>query len=360
MNSFIFLFILFFRASLGSAQFLSQATFKLFLVGDAGENDTTEATLKDLQIKLQNNPNSAVIFLGDNCYKRTLYGILKVEVKGFDGSKITRKRIMSQLNILRGYKGSAYFVPGNHDWWNCISIKKGKKHLLAEQLFIEDSLKNFTTLSNRQDTYQPKNGDAGPVSREFEAGKIKIIFIDTYRLILEELVNKKKNTALLDSFYTDLEDQLKKAAAINQKVIVAAHHPIYSKGKHSQPIKFWHKPIKRFANSNSNYAPNKKIASRIDSLLKKYKNSGMYYVNGHEHALEYFCKDSVRYIVSGAGSKTDKVKFKSQESSNEFLIWNEEGFFEIEFFSDHDKILLYHRKDLKSELQIDCLEGCDK
>src|SRR4051812_4452930 len=76
-------------------------TFKLFLIGDAGEGDTTGATLRDLKIQLLNNPNSAVVFLGDNCYLKE-YSWLPVEVGGYDGSKLAQKRLMAQLNILRG------------------------------------------------------------------------------------------------------------------------------------------------------------------------------------------------------------------------------------------------------------------
>jgi hypothetical protein len=356
-----FLIFIFFYLNSFFAYSQQSADFKLFLIGDAGENDTTGTALKDLQTQLLANPNSAVIFLGDNCYKKALFGLIKTERKGFDGSKLTKKKLMSQLSILKDYKGSAYFIPGNHDWWNCISVKKGKRHLLAEQFFIEDTLKHFTGLINCNDAaFLPENGMAGPVSREFNKGKIKIIFIDTYRLILEEIKKKKKNIEMINSFYKDLEDQLKKAADKKQKIIIAAHHPVYSKGKHSQPIKFWHKPVKRFANSNSNYGPNKKIAGRIDSLLKLYNNNGSYYVSGHEHSLEYFYKDKIRYIVSGSGSKVDKVEFESIQNTYEFLKWNAAGFFEIVFFNDREKVLMYSRKTDKSVLEVDCLQGCDK
>src|SRR5260221_4552430 len=72
-------------------------TFKLFLIGDAGEGDTTGATLRDLKIQLLNNPNSAVVFLGDNCYVKP-YFLLPLEVGGYDGSKLAQQRIMAQLN----------------------------------------------------------------------------------------------------------------------------------------------------------------------------------------------------------------------------------------------------------------------
>src|SRR5690242_922166 len=76
----------------------STPTFKLFLIGDAGEGDTTGATLYDLSVQLRNNPNSAVVFLGDNCYVKSLWGLMKFEIGGFDGGKVARRRVMAQLN----------------------------------------------------------------------------------------------------------------------------------------------------------------------------------------------------------------------------------------------------------------------
>src|SRR5687768_12717571 len=97
------------------AQNPENPTFRLYLIGDAGEDDTTENTLLDLGRKLRENPNSAVIFLGDNCYRKAMFGLLPFKVKGYDGSKIAKARIKSQLNILEDYKGYAYFIPGNHE-----------------------------------------------------------------------------------------------------------------------------------------------------------------------------------------------------------------------------------------------------
>src|SRR4051812_32267810 len=82
-----------------SSQSPATPTFKLFLIGDAGEGDTTGATLYDLHQKLLDNPNSAVVFLGDNCYVRSFFGLLKLEVGGFDGGNVARRRVMAQLNI---------------------------------------------------------------------------------------------------------------------------------------------------------------------------------------------------------------------------------------------------------------------
>ena len=73
------------------------SVFKLFLVGDAGENQLTGATLDSLRNKLLDNPNSAVVFLGDNSYKKILW--VFPGFKGFDSSQVTQKKVLSQLSI---------------------------------------------------------------------------------------------------------------------------------------------------------------------------------------------------------------------------------------------------------------------
>ena len=355
---FIFAFLLADRN--GFSQTTETPTFKLFLIGDAGEGDTTGATLRDLQVKLNDNPNSAVIFLGDNCYKKAFFGLLPIEIKGYDGSKLSRKRLMSQLNILRGYKGFAYFVPGNHDWWNLIALKKGKKRLLKEQLFIEDTLKNFTTIRNHEEgSFIPSYGSPGPVSKDFNGGKTRIIFVDTYRLIIEEGRKRHTDSILLKTFYLQLKAQLTDATNKHEKIIVVAHHPIHAKGKHSFPLVFWERLNRRFADANTNYPPYNRMAIHLDSLLKEHHHPDIYYVSGHEHSLEYFFNDSLHYLVSGAGSKIDKLTLESCRDDGECLQWNEEGFFEIDFYGRYERVMMFHRKDIQSKLEMQCLSGCD-
>lgn len=341
------------------AQESETPTFKLFLIGDAGEGDSTGATLRDLKTQLMKNPNSAVIFLGDNCYIKP-YFFLPLEVGGYDRSKKAKRRLLSQLEILKEYKGFAYFIPGNHDWWNLINIKKGKKRLLDEQLFIEETLSKYKSLQNsKSETFLPKDGNPGPISKYFNKGKTRIIFIDTYRLIIEEGKRKLKDSVLLANFYKELKNQLTEATNKREKIIVVGHHPIHAKGKHSLPLVFFERLNRRFADSNTNYPPYNKMSVRLDSLLKEHHHPDIYYVSGHEHSLEYFFNDSLHYLVSGAGSKIDMVKYKSVENAEEYLIWNEEGFFEIDFYGRKETVLMYHRKDKKSELKVGCLSGCD-
>jgi len=362
MKSFIFSIAFLFALSprLTFAQAPPVATFKLFLIGDAGEGDTTGATLHDLHVMLMDNPNSAVVFLGDNCYKKSLFGLIKLEVGGFDGSRTARRRIMAQLEILRGYKGSAFFIPGNHDWFNHINLKRGMKRLMDEQVFIEDSLKNFKSLKNHKEgTFLPRNGSPGPISLDFNDGKTRIIFIDSYRLIIEEGRKRKNDRILLNEFYSNLKMQLNDATSKRQKIIVVAHHPIHAKGKHSIPLVLAERINRRFADANTNYPPYRKMSERLDSLLKAHHHPDIYYVSGHEHSLEYFFTDSLHYIISGAGSRVDQVNQESCMDNEECLQWNEEGFFEIDFYGRYETVRMFHRPSYNVKLRTECLSGCN-
>lgn len=348
---------LFYFPGKGFSQATEEPTFRLYLIGDAGDDDTTEFTLLDLGKKLHDNPNSAVVFLGDNCYRFAMWGLIPTNVKGYDGSTITKNRIMSQLNILRDYKGYVYFIPGNHDWWNYTNLRLGKKALKLEEDFIQNTLKTFPDIKNKENTFIPSAGSPGPVYREHNDGKTRIIFIDTYRLILEES-EQRRDTLLLNTFYRNLKKQLTDASAKRQKIIVVAHHPIHAKGRHSLPLAAWQTLVRRFADANTNYPPYNRMATTLDSLMKEHHHPDIFYVAGHEHSLEYFFNDSLHYLVSGAGSKVDQVTYKDKVKENEYFIWNEEGFFEIQFYGRYERILMYHRKTRTAPLEVDCITGC--
>jgi hypothetical protein len=279
-----------------------------------------------------------------------------VNVKGYDGSKITKARMMSQLNILKDFKGCAYFIPGNHDWWNYTNLKRGKRALLKQELFVETNMNN-SMLKNKDNVFIPDEGHPGPIYREFNDNKTRVIFIDTYRLILAE-GEPERDTLLLYAFYRNLQKMLREGTSKKQKIVVVAHHPIHAKGKHSLPLAAWQTMFRRIADANTNYPPYNRMARNLDSLLKEQKHPDIYYVAGHEHSLEYFFNDSLHYLVSGAGSKVDNVDYRETVKENEYFIWNEEGFFEIQFYGRFQRVLMYHRKDAKAKLEVHCVAGC--
>ena len=323
----------------------AQGVFKIYLIGDAGDHKEAGETLKNIQKELVNNPNSAVIFLGDNSYKNILWGIIPVGFKGFDSSRITIEKVNSQLSMLDHYKGSAYFIPGNHDWWNRTTYEKGKSKLAMEESFIEENLKRNTSIANPDKVFLPKNGNYGPEYMELNHRTIRIIFIDTYRII-QTGIKKNKIPEEEKSFYDRLDNVIKDGYLLKERVIVVAHHPVYVAGPYNNPLKHPYL-FGRIKASSPAFPSYKVMISKINTILHQYP--GIYYASGHAHTLQYFyTKDSIHYIISGAGSKEkmlsekDIKKYNESLSPNEYLLWNSGGFFEIEFKGETTNTILYY------------------
>ncbi|HXB10869.1 MAG TPA: metallophosphoesterase [Bacteroidia bacterium] len=339
MKRILFCFISFFIFHFS----FSQTPYKVFLVGDAGENEMTGEALDSLKSKMDANPNSAVVFLGDNTYKEIFFGLTE-GFKGFDSTKVAIKKMKSQLEIINGYKGSAYFIPGNHDWWNLTTFERGKRKLKIEENFIEAILHDNKTIVNPDATFLPKNGSPGPAVADLDNGNVKLVFIDTNWLnLLAFKYNPKENLEFAKVFYQRLDSILTSANTRKQQVVVVGHHATFTTGnilnrtiKH--PFLF-----KRIKQSYKDFPGYKEMSAQLNAIFEKHP--GVYYAAGHLHALQYHTQNGVHYMISGSGSKTDPEKCTSTDCE----IWNEQGFFEIDFYPDHQDVIMYRDGGKKSE-----------
>jgi len=327
----------------------AQNSFKIFLVGDAGDHEESGETLINLRKELLNNPNSAVVFLGDNSYKDILWGIIPFGYEGFDSTRNTIDKINSQLALLDRYQGSAFFTPGNHDWWNRLTYERGRPKLAMEESFITKNLAKNASIANPDNVFLPKNGGYGPDYVELNHHTIRLIFIDTYRIIMTGIKKNKIPPEEL-SFYNRLDSIIQAGHILNQKIVVVAHHPVYSLGPLNKTLSHPYL-FRRIKASYIKFPSYKIMASKIDSILHRYP--GIYYVSGHLHALQYFrTKDHVHYIISGAGSKENKlsekeiIHYDEGQLPTDFLIWNSGGFFEIEFNTGSVNTILYYDNGL--------------
>jgi hypothetical protein len=333
--------------TVGSAR--AQNSFKIFLVGDAGDHKESGETLKNLQKQLIGSPNSAVVFLGDNSYKDILWGIIPFGYKGFDSTRNTMDKIRSQLTLLDHYKGSAFFLPGNHDWWNITTYQKGVRKLAMEESFIKKNLKENTSISNPGNVFLPRNGDYGPAYVDLNNQTIRLIFIDTYRIIQTGIKKSKKPEEEL-SFYDKLDSVIRIGYSKKEKIIVVGHHPVFSVGPLNRNLKHPYL-FSRIKASSTNFPSYRTMASGINEILHRYP--GIYYASGHLHALQYFyTKDSIHYIISGAGSKENKlsarqiIQYSHGPSPNDYLLWNSGGFFELEFDDQLTNTFLFYENAL--------------
>jgi Calcineurin-like phosphoesterase len=322
----------------------AQQPFRLFLVGDAGDHKVPGEALVNLRKELDKYPNSAVVFLGDNSYRDIFWGWIHHGFKGFDSSQNTIAKVMSQITLLDNYRGSAFFIPGNHDWWNRTTYEKGYRKLAMEESFIEANLEKNTNIANPGNVFLPKNGNYGPEYVELNNGTIRIIFIDTYRIV-QTGIKKSKIPEEEKLFYPRLDSMIREGRIRNQKIVIVAHHPVYSIGPYSGTLKHPYL-FGRIKASNLQFPSYHQMILQITKIIRQYP--GIYYASGHLHALQYFYKgDSIHYIISGAGSRElklspEEVSKYEAHSSNEFFEWNTGGFFAIDFNGQTSQVILYY------------------
>ena len=311
MKKILLLLILLFSLSAFSQ---NTNNFSVYLIGDAGEDTVAGKALLMLKDELIKNPNSAVVFLGDNVYPCGL--------KCDDKNCIAH--LSSQLNILKAYKGQVYFIPGNHDW--NAQRTGGRKRLQNEELFVDAYLYTTSIANKDSANFLPRNGFPGPASVMLNK-HLRLITIDTQWFLHRYGKNKigsKKNTETL--FFKTLESQLNEAKTNNEQVIITAHHPMYTNGEHSksrQPMRFLinRTPLcifgfmgmYRLYSQDMAQPKYKRMRKRMLIIINHYNN--IVYASGHDHNLQCIMGNENRFIVSGAGSKLAPLNKKKKFDS---------------------------------------------
>ncbi|HEY5689897.1 MAG TPA: BamA/TamA family outer membrane protein [Cyclobacteriaceae bacterium] len=320
----LFIAVVFYFAFLWSC--LAQAPaendqYYIYLVGDAGEPNVSSlpyvATIKS---QLQKHPevHSSFVFLGDNVYPRGLE----------DDDHALRKegeQILSDQLAMADSKSKIFFVPGNHDWRR--GTKDGLDQLLHQQAWID-------SVNNSNIKLLPQDGCPGPVEVSLTE-ELTLVFMDTQWWLhpweKPEGENSECDLKTKNDILAELEDILQRN--LGKQVIIAAHHPIYTYGEHGGVFKAKDHlfPLTKLSKPlylplpvvGSIYPLYRKIFGNIQDIANPYYSEmrrsflailkqypGTIYAAGHEHTLQYSLKDSLHFVVSGSGSKTNQVKKK--------------------------------------------------
>jgi len=311
--------ILFFALS-GWAQ-----SHAIYLVGDAGEPfDDGNPVIKQIRAHLARDahPNS-IIYLGDNIYPNGMPAV------GHHDRPRAEQIMKGQLEVLDDFPGQVYVVPGNHDWDK--GKKDGYEQIRNQGKFVEAYLASI--LKDSVNAFLPDNGCPGPVEIQLNE-EITLIILDT-QWLLHPWDKPRLDHGCEVGEYEDVFDLLEEMVRRNdrRKVLVAAHHPMYSYGMHGgvSNVKQHLFPL---TDINENlYIPlpiigsiyplyrkllgdiqdiahpkYKAIRNALENIFKQHPN--LIYLAGHEHSLQYISKDSTHYVVSGSGSKSTFVKKK--------------------------------------------------
>ena len=316
----------------------------VFLIGDTGapKIDGEDEVLALLKLKMNElGEDSTVVFLGDIVYP------VGLPEPGHKYYELSEKRLLAQLDILKDYKGNIYFISGNHDWNR--SRGPGLESVNRQQNYIESYL-------GRNDVYLPANGCPGPVEIDLTS-QLTLIIINTSWWVhrgIKPIGDKWGCVKSEEEFFTRFNAMLEENK--NKDVLIAAHHPLYSKAIHGGkfdlkshlfPLTAAHKSLyiplpgvgslypayRKYlgALEDMSHPKYRSMRKRLLKSIAPYKN--IVWAAGHDHNLQYLKKNDHHHIVSGAGSKVAYVKSGGKSA---IFTHAHKGFFILDYKTDEN------------------------
>lgn len=318
--------------------------YSVYLIGDAGaaSRNPRSTVLKELEKQLKRSgENSAVIFLGDNIYPHGL------PPSSSPKRERAERRLLAQLNTVKEYPGQLFFIPGNHDWNS--SGRNGLPWIRRQERYIESYLE-------RGNVFLPDSGYPGPVNitlnSESRFGK------DTFRLNLILLDTQwwlHPHEKPVQKGVDGIEQQKQKMAADlremidnsgDSEVIVAAHHPLVSYGRHGGKFPVYRHFLPPVLGSMYvayrkiwGYKQDVKAYPELKEMLQRSFSGKeeLIYASGHEHSLQFIPTEGDQkrhyYLVSGSGSKSSFVK----KMNDDVITHRGKGFLVIHYYREGTK-----------------------
>ena len=236
------------------------------------------------------------------------------EKKDKENYAIALEKITAQLAISKDFKGKTIFIPGNHDWYSGIDGLKRQEKIVNSYL-------------NEKKAFLPAN--SCPIDDKKINDNICLITIDS-QWFLEDwdktpTMNEDCSIKTREAFFEEFESILNKNK--DKTVILTLHHPLMSNGTHGGQFSLEKQlfPLEQkiplpilgsfinFLRKTSGISPqdiqNKQyqlLVKRIKTLLQHQDN--VIVVSGHDHNLQYIKSESIKQIISGAGSKSEAAR----------------------------------------------------
>ncbi len=322
------------KYSVSNESEIGDLNYSVYLLGDIKIDKEGLANLELFkELVNEESENSAVVLLGDIVYPKGLPDSTDSNFKEKDNYL---KMILSTFDK---YKGRVFIIPGNHDWAR--GGANGQNNLNNLQGYI---LKQ----NNPRIDFLPKYGCPGPLEVSL-TDDLTLIILDSQWWFHQNKKPSLNDCGLSekDELFSKIEDALKRNR--NKKVIIAAHHPLYSVGEHGGNFDLRLNLFPLLALNKNMYIPlpgflytgyrkyfghiqdfahprYKHYRNSLLNILKKYNN--VIYASGHEHNMQYLEIDGLFHIVSGGGGKGSYI---SKRNKNANFAYEECGITKLSF-----------------------------
>ena len=315
MNRVMFLLLI---VCLGPLPVLAQSDTilsRIVLIGDGGQLTKGKHLVADaVRRNIPLDEKTLVLYLGDNLYR------IGLPDDAYIGYQDAKSVLDSQLSVVENTPARVIMIPGNHDWNN--GGKDGYNSVVRQQYYVD-------LLGKKNVKYYPENGCPGPVEVSIN-DEIVVVIMDS-QWWLHPFDKPEVDSDCPYKTEQEVLTQLNDIVARNYKklVIFACHHPFRTYGLHGGayglkqhifPFTDLYKdayfplpvvgsvyPISRSIFGTPQDLPHplySRMVEQVEEVMKAHPNT--IFVHGHDHSLQ-FIKDSFNYIVSGSGSKRQRV-----------------------------------------------------
>jgi len=304
----------------------STRTARVILVGDGGAAVAGDAAMTLLtRVSTAAPGNSTIVFLGDNIY------CCGLPPDGHADRAEAEGHLLAQLDAIRDFRGRVVFLPGNHDW------DYGEEGLLRQAAFAREHL-------GQSQVFFPEPGKSGPEVLDL-GGDVRLLAIDTEWWINPNrsytLEHRSRGEARLD-----LDRTLRELG--DERVIIAAHHPLVDQSKHGGHAAVWRHLIpfpvvgswqwfkRRFMGGTQDLSsgPYTTYRRMMEDFLLREEAEGTVYAAGHSHNLQLHTRTSRRrswhHVISGSLSKPDHV-VRGRDAT---FVDKGPGLFVLDYFDD--------------------------
>lgn len=294
----------------------------VYLIGDAGaatrESPVLVALKKDV-IERARHSEVVVVFLGDNVYEKGLHP------PSHPDHEQEVERLEAQIEVLRGAGARGVFIPGNHDWG--YSDERGLEQIKRQEEHIVAAAREDVNIS-----MLPAAGCPGPVL--LPVGRtVLLALLETDLWLRDDLPGPECAYTSTDESLEGLRAALNEnAAGENRQVLVLAHHPLETYGRHGGhystkekifpatelwdplfiPLPFVYPLVRKIVGSPQDLSSsrNEEMRDQLIRVFLEFPQQPLVYAAGHDHSLQVLDgrEYGVRFsLVSGAGSRLTPV-----------------------------------------------------
>ena len=309
-------FVIAFLVSIGAKGQKDTIDARVILIGDAGQLTNGHHPVVDAVKRLiPLDEKTTVLYLGDNLYRSGLPD------EQYSYYMASRSVLDTELSIADNTPAKIYMIPGNHDWEN--GKADGWETVIREQQYVDQ-------LGKKNVKFYPENGCPGPVEVALSQDVVLVIFDSQWWIHPYDKpeIESDCDYKTKDEVLTQLDDIFSRNS--KKLIILAAHHTFKSSGVHGGYFK-----LKQHVFPFTDISPNlyiplpiigsiypiarsvfgtpqdlkhpeyAQMISQVEKVAKKYPN--IVFTGGHEHSLQLIKDSSYNYVVSGGGSKHNRV-----------------------------------------------------